>query len=75
MRYDFGNNACEKKNGWSMSNFQDLPKKNEIQRRHSIKFYSPVVRMPNQFIKDTHFVSLKRMKTTETAAKTNCSTN
>ena len=35
-----------KNSGWSMSNFQDLPK-NEIQRRHSITFYSPVVRMSN----------------------------
>ena len=36
-----------------------------MQRRHSITFYSPVVRMSNYVINDNHFVSLKRMKTTE----------
>ena len=49
--------------------------KNETQRRHSITLYSPVVRMSNKIIKDNHFVSLKRMKTTENAANSNCFTN
>ena len=63
-----------KNSGWSMSNFQDY-RKSEIQRRHSIAFYSPVVRMSNKVFKDNHFVSLKRMKTTENAADTNCFTD
>ena len=60
--------------GWSKSNFQDLPKKkkNEIQRGHSKSFYSPVVRVSNQVIRDNHFVNLELMKTTENAADTNC---
>ena len=55
-----------KKSEWSTSNFQNLAKK-----RKDI-FYSSVVRMSNKIIKYNHFVNLKRMKTTENAANTNC---
>ena len=64
-----------KNSGWSITNFQDYRKKNEIQRRHSIAFYSPIVRTSNLVFKDNHFVSLKRVKTTENAVNTNSFTN
>ena len=38
-RYEFGNNACEKIVGVVCQIFKIYPK-NEIQRRHSITFYS-----------------------------------
>ena len=37
-------------------------RKREIQRRHSITLYCPVVRLSNQVIKDNHFVNLESMK-------------
>ena len=59
-----------KNSGWGTSNFQDLLKKNEIQRRHSIILYCTIVRMPNLVIKDHYFVNFEMLKTTENAANT-----
>ena len=75
-RYVFGKNTCEKQ--W-LESFQfsriTKKKKNEIQRRHSITVYSPVVRMSNHFIKDIMlFFNLEGMETTDIAANTNCFT-
>ena len=57
-----------------MPNFQDLPfKRNQKSTQHN--FYSPVVRISNKDFKDNHFVSLKRVQTTENATNTNCFIN
>lgn len=62
-----------KTDGGVLSVFKIVDKK-EIQRRHGISFYSPVVKMPNLDIKHNNFVNLEQMKTTESVASTSCST-
>ena len=60
-----------KNRGRRRSNFQDLPKKrNPRLAQHN--FFSPVVRMSSEVIKDNYFVNLERMKTTENATNTFC---